>query len=1043
MLGGDQLEIQLLARGPRVLVENRPVDTGAPKERLILAVLAHSVGRLVPTQRLVRDIWGQDPPSAVNKSLHSHISRIRKSLAGAGVGNLVLHRSGGYLLAVPEETVDLSRARDLEQRAHAHALRGEHREAVDLCDLALDLWSEEPLSELQGDWAWNVREECAHLHAQLLARWAESALALDRAAHVCERVNGHGVSEPLTFVHMRALVAEGRHAEAIECYGRLRAHTREMQGTEPNPRTRDLHQRILEEADEPSSWGPSGTPPRAAAADPTVPSVPETIDTLRADTPDFVGREEEIDTLLTRVRRVRRAPCIQLITGLGGTGKTTLAVHVAHLVREDFDLRLDVELGANRADVALGRLLAMVGVPEEAIPAGTEARVHLWRSRVADRRVLLLLDNVACAEDLGLLVPGSSACVVLATARRSMTGVGVGQSLRIGALEEEDSVRLFALMTGRPVEGLARVARLLRHLPIELRFGAAHLGRHPTWSLDHLAERLQRQRRITGGWAYAVFSDSLELLSPMERRTFLCAGLHPTATVTEDVLWEAVGSQEDVERSMDELLDTHFVDEIGPGRYRIHDHVRDFAEWYAERNMTAGERESVMRRYFDHYLTALDSADRKARPGRRRMGPPLDPGTSTPVFADVRCAREWFADIYPVMDALLHQARTQGADSYVARFPLAMAGLLESVGPLDRAEDHLRWSYEAWRNLGHEVGQADALYELGLVRRQRGDHTEAEGLLRRAFDLWKDSGATHQVPHARSWLAWLRHLQGRQDEARGEFSTALNEFRILGDRRGMAKVHHHRAYAEQSVGQYELADADYETATHIYREVGDVQREASVVTGHASVLYDKGLYRHAEEMFERSRRVFQDHRDISGVALSHLNLGVTALYRLSHGSALASFEAALWYFRITGEEEKTVKSTAGIGMALLGLGRVQEARMTLESGLEHVLRSETGLPRARLLRALGDVREAEGQLHEARWCYSAAMRAAQEERVITEEGQACERLGDLSDRSWAEADALMHWQRAAQILERVPNPYLSQVRLKIEMTLDGMSGLSG
>ncbi|MBE2997969.1 winged helix-turn-helix domain-containing protein [Nocardiopsis sp. HNM0947] len=1029
------MEIQLLARGPRVLVENRPVPAGPQKAQLLLAVLAHSVGRPVPKSDLVRYLWGQDPPPSVDNTLHSQVSRLRKSLVKAGHPAPIHHRNGGYVLDVPGDTVDLLRVGGLDKRARECVRRGEYREAADLYDRALGHWSEDPLCELGGAWAEKVREECSRLRTDLLARWADAALALGLAPQVNERLAGHEDTDVLTFAHMSALMAEGRHADAIECYGRLRERMREEQGTEPNPRTRRLFERALGEAD--------GDQPVPLTGRSTGPDVFETVDTLRADIAGFVGREEEVEALLERVRQPRSAPCVQLITGLGGTGKTALAVHVAHLVREDYDLRLDVEVGDNRIDVVLGRLLAMVGVPESSIPSDPDTRMALWRDRVADRRVLLLLDNVVQEEALQRITPGNPECVVFATARRAMANTLV-TTHRIEALEPEDSERLFSLATGRePDEGVARVTELLRHLPIELHFGAGHLRRHPTWSLDDLAERLHRQRERSGGWAYPVFSDSLGLLSPMEQRTFLCAGLHPTATVTEDVLAEGVGSREDVERSMDELLDTNFVEEVGPGRYRLHDHVRDFAQWYAERNMPAGERESVQRRYSDHYLAALDAADRKARPGRRRMGPPLVPGPSTPVFADVRVAREWFADTYPVIDALLQRAREQAADHYVARFPLVMAGLLESTGPLDRAEEYLRWSHEAWGKLGCAVGQADALYELGLVRRQRGDMVGAEALLRSAFDLWLDHDAVQQVPHARTWLAWLRHERGDLRFARIEFRTALNEFRRLGDVRGTAKVHHQRAFAEQSVGRYDLARVDYGTAAHLYRALGDVQREASVVTGHAGVLYDHGLYRDAERMFERSRRVYQAHSDISGVALAHMNLGVTALYRHGYESALANMEAALWYFRTTGEEGKVAQCTADVGTALLGLGRVREARDTLESGLEHVSQGEAVLPRARILRALGDVHEEEGRIHGARWCYISAMRAAQAEGSTTEEGQACERLGDLSDGEGEEPEALAHWQRAAEVLGKVPNPHAARVRLKVEVTLDGMSGLSG
>lgn len=1052
MLGGDQLEIRLLARGPRVLVENRPVDVGAQKERLTLAVLAYSAGRSVPTQTLIRRVWGQDPPPAAKQTLQSNISRIRRSLSRIGLRGLVPHGSGGYLLDVPEETVDLSRARGLDQRAHAHALRGEHREAVDLCDLALDLWSEEPLSEFQGDWAEAVREDCARLHARLLGRWAESALVLDRAAHVCERFDGHGPSEPLTFVHMRALVAEGRHAEAVECFARLRAHTREAQGTEPNPRTRDLHQRILEEADEPAHPRSAGTSPRSVAAGlsvsaassvPPLPSaspVPETVDTLRADTADFVGREEEIETLLARVRRTRRAPCVQLITGLGGVGKTSLVVHAAHLVREEFDLRLDVELGANRADVVLRRLLTMVGVPEEEVPSDLDARVDLWRSRVADRRVLLLLDNLVRAEDLDLLVPGSSGAVVMATARRSMPYAGAG-TLKLDPLDEDDAAAMLSGLTQRGYgSDLSRVAAMSCGMPIALRVVSGQLRKRPAWDMRHLAERLSRKdsstRRGVEREVFPAFADAFESLTGPARLTFLCLGLHPTPVVGDEALAEMVGDRAAMEAGVEELLDAYFVDEVGVGRYRSHDLLRSFAQTHVPSTMHGAVSSGIEKRLFDHYLRLVESADRVAWPQRRRSlwrgwSAPADPCFSTP-----RSARQWFVDHLPVLESVTLQAARTGALEHAARLPLAMAGLMEICGPWSSAEPLLGASVKAWEEPQDTVGVASALLQLGSFRRFQGKSAEAEEALRRSLALWRDIGDEGGAAHVLDQVGQIRVAEGNHTRAFDDYRTALAAFRRLGDQWGAARVHTHLGFGYEELGRTGEARDSYTTALSLYRAVGDERLEASMFLNLARLELSQGRHREAKRLCESARVVFRDRHDVLGAAQSEHCLGMVERYLGDPDTALELLRSAQRGFWATGDEQWLANSTAQTVQALLDLGRAEEAEAVLTTGLERARACEREISLASLMRVQGDLHFDHGRVEDAERSY---MRARDEaERVTDNEavGLAYWRIGDLELARGDHDAVLASWRRAAQALSVVPTFFLAEIEMKIEALLD-------
>lgn len=1037
VLGGDRLDIQILAPIPRMLVANRSVDVGSPKARLVLAVLAESVGRVVPTAILIEHVWGQHPPDAVHSSVQSYFSRIRTAFKEAGAQASITRRGQGYVLEADPGHVDWHRARLWSDQARKLARRGENDRAAALLEEALDLWQGDPCTEFSGPWADSLRRSMARTHTRILGDWAGVKIALGQYDEVLDRLDDHLRDETLTLHHMSALAARGRHTEAVECYTELREHTLAELGSEPNPRVRSLFQRILtEEGQEDELPGPGPTLVQERDRP------PEVIDTLQADVVDFLGREEELERLLTCAREAGGRTMVQAVTGIGGAGKTTLAVHAAHLLRDGFDVRLQTDLSGVGADQVLFRLLQMMGVRGDGIPTEPEARVAMWRGQTAGRRVLLLLDNASHQSQVTPAVPGSPGSVVLVTSRRSMAGLHGARQVGLRELDEEDAAQMFAAFSGREAEdtGMGRVVGLTGGLPIVLRVASSQLRIRPTWSLDYLADRLERQGRAAvkgADWeALVVFADSFEGLSARAQRTFLCMGLHPTSVIPDHAAAASVGSWDATEDSLDDLLDVHLLEEVSPGRYRMHDLVRKFALQRVSRGMTDRERREVEERILEYYLVTVDNADRAARPGRRRTERPLFRSAAAQTFDTPREAREWFADCFPAVESVIEQARSRGFTEYVARIPLAMARLLESNGPWDRAERLFGGAVEAWRRLGDPAGLADGLYERALMRLNLRDTEGAEEGFRDTIDVWARNGGENEIPHARDQLAMIRAHRGDHFGAIAEFKATLGEFQRLRNERGIAKVYNHMAMSQLDLGKPELADLSYTTARSLYQALGDSQLEATVTINLIELRFAEGRHRDVRAMSERCLRVFQEHGDVSGVARARLIAGLLENYLGRHQQALDRFQAARRAFWATRDEQSMTYCAAGIGTALLGLGRIDEAQKTLEEALERARTNSPPLQEATLLRGLGDVRAAQKRYSAARWNYVGSRREAVRHALALDEGLAYDRLGDLNSGEGDTAQALAHWQQAALILAPVPSPHLAEVLLKIRIAMD-------
>ncbi|HEU5107262.1 MAG TPA: BTAD domain-containing putative transcriptional regulator, partial [Micromonosporaceae bacterium] len=554
--------------GPvQLRVGERVVDAGPPRQRRLLAALAVDAGRPVPTATLVDRVWDSAPPPGALSALYSHVSRLRRLLedeAAATPGEQpigLVRRPSGYVLEADPRQVDVHRFRALVVTARS----AEHAARAKLLGEALRLYAGPPLADLTGEWAERTRAAWQQERLDAAVQWADAELRRGRGSEVIGPVRrlleDFPLAEPLAEVLVRALAAAGRDAEALDAYAATRTRLAEELGVEPGARLRAVHQALLRgELDSP-------VPERSSTPAPVVPAQ------LPADVSAFTGRHAELaalDRLLTATADpddagVGTALVISAVSGSGGVGKTALAVRWAHRVRRSYpDGQLYVNLRGYDPQQpmspgdALTRLLNALGVTGAEIPLDTDERAARYRTAIAGRRMLVLLDNAASAEQVRPLLPGTASAVVLVTSRDTLSGLVAAhgaQRLELDRLPLAEAVALLHRLLGERVdtewEGATALAEACARLPLALRVAADLAATRPGTTLAGLVAELSDERRRldlldAGGDARAavraVFSWSYQHLAPDARRAFRLLGLQPGPDIDAHAAAALLGS---------------------------------------------------------------------------------------------------------------------------------------------------------------------------------------------------------------------------------------------------------------------------------------------------------------------------------------------------------------------------------------------------------------------------------------------------------------------------------------------------------------------
>ena len=629
--------------------------------------------------------------------------------------------------------------------------------------------------------------------------------------------------------------------------------------------------------------------------------------TLPRDIATFTGREHELSRLMKAVAGSAGSDGmvrIQAIGGMAGVGKTALAVHAAHLLAGSFpDGQIFLGLHGHTPGLrpvdpgdALSTLLRTTGLPPERIPSSLDERAALWRDLLAGKQVLLVLDDATSSSQVQSLLPSSPGSLVLVTSRRRLSALEDAQAINLDILPPDDAATLLVRLADRPGLGaddraVREIVQMCGCLPLAVGMMGRHLRHHPAWTSKRLAAALASARdrlelltaeevKVT-----AALDMSYERLTESQRQSFRRIGLHPGADF--DVYSVAALDDADMAsagRCLDVLYDQNFLSEPVPGRYRMHDLVRQYARVLAARD-SAGESDSAVERLRDYYLRAAMRADlhltRRSRPGSSSACV-TDAAQVLPDFENREQALSWARTERANLLACLDTATRDGLDAFVVSLTAAMASLHQHDGPWESAIHRHIAAVQAARHLGDRLGEANALNDLGIVRRLVGDYADASQVLESALRIYRDLDERLGNARTLTSLGGVRQRTGDYGAAAAALETALTIYRGLSYRLGEAAALTSLGGVRQRTGDYGAAAAALETALTIYRDLGDRGGEAEVLneTGNlhrnrSDVMRAETYYRKALELARSIASRWDEANALAGLGNCALKTGRT------------------------------------------------------------------------------------------------------------------------------------------------------------------------
>ncbi|MFI5545282.1 BTAD domain-containing putative transcriptional regulator [Streptomyces sp. NPDC051815] len=941
--GGGESRFAVL--GPvRAWRGTEALPSGTPQQRALLAVLLLRDGRTATAPELIDAIWGEDPPQQALATIRTYASRLRKVVSPG----LLVTESGGYAIRLRSAaTLDLGVARGLAADAEGARAAGDRTLARTLLSRALDLWEGEPLAGVPGPHAETERTRLAEWRLQLL----ETRLDLDlEVGHHAEAVSeltaltaAHPLRERLRELLMLALYRSGRQAEALAVYADTRRLLADELGVDPRPELSALQQRILN-AD--ADLARAEDPAPAAATAPVRPAQ------LPATVPDFTGRSSfvaELGAILSGGAQ-DQVMAVSALAGIGGVGKTTLAVHVAHAARPHFpDGQLYVDLQGTEArpaepEAVLGSFLRALGTPDTAIPDSPADRAALYRSTLDGRRVLVLLDNARDAAQVRPLLPGTAGCAALVTSRVRMAGLAGAHLVDLDVMSPDEALQLFTRIVGEERVRAERQAALAvvgacGFLPLAIRIAASRLASRRTWTVSVLAAKLADERRRldelqTGDLAVkATFELGYGQLEPAQQRAFRLLGLADGPDVSLSAAAAVLDLPEyDTEDLLEALVDCSLLESAAPGRYRFHDLVRLYARACAERDeQPPSSREAALDRLLDFYLATASGVYALERPGDRLPAHLSDTHYPGLVFAEPRAALDWlYAEADPLL-ACVRQASVRGGDSPspVLRRAVdllwAAKDLAESGANSKQYESAAVALRDAAQAAKDPYAEGRARTTLTNVHLVAGRFTEADDEAREATALAREAGdplPSCWAPNDRGIIALY---QARYADGERYLREAIEGFRADGNHVGEASALCNLSRIHVELGHLSSAIDLAQQGIAIYDRMGLSLRLANGRYALGIALTQAGRLAEALSELAEALSLFHENRQPLWEGVTHFRLAEAHLAARRPTLAAAHAEQAIALRGIGGEWRRATVLTV-LGKALRRLGQTDRAR---------------------------------------------------------------------------------------------------------------------
>ncbi|MCK1822297.1 tetratricopeptide repeat protein [Streptomyces sp. XM83C] len=917
----------------------------AERQRIILALLLMEANRVVPTERLVDAVWGDEPPSTARGQIQICVSMVRSNLAKVGLKDVIRTQAPGYVAEVADDDLDLRVFDRLALAGRAAAEAGDHAAATAAFAEALALWRGDLHIDSGADRT-TLQGPTARLNEQRLAvveQWVDSQLALGLHQQLVEQLMDLVVQNPLR-EHLRAqlmlaLYRSGRQAEALEAYRNGRQVLIDELGIEPGEELRRLEEAIL------SGELDSAAPPAPPAARPAAPgpvSGPPVVPRLLPGTiADFTGRDSLVASLRAGLDTDADTHGLRIvsITGKGGVGKTTLAVHVAQLLAKRFpDGQLFAKLRGPASQPVppgqiLERFLRGFGIPGGAIPAGLEERAELFRNQVAGRRVLIVLDDAVDEAQVRWLLPGSPSCPVMVTSRSRLTGLEGTHGVQVDVFTTEQALQMLDRILGadRVRADLPRALELVDlcgGLALALRVAAARLAARPHWTLGHMVARLHDERRRLNELSHGGMGvrSSLALAYhglPSEaqrlfRRLSMLEATEFSSWVAAPLLDLDVSTAED---TLELLVDAQLVDvELVDGRharYRMHDLVRVYAQECLSDAESTPQRSAVLERVLSTWLYLLEEAHRRVYLGDHALHGeavrrPLDAWV---VDRELRDPMGWFDAERTSLITAVRQAAAAGLDELCWCLALTLVTMFENYNYFDDWRTTHEIALEVTRRNGNRRGQAAMLYSLGS----------------------------------------LHMFEYRLDEARSRLEAACDLFQSVGDRHGQALAIRNLALADQVQGRSEQAMSGYEHALAMLDETDDPTTEAHVLNNMAQIHLEQGRMAEARGSLQRALVVLERSGGFRIRAQILCRLGEAHLETGDLAAAEEAFGRAMESIRAVGDPVGEVYALRGLAVTRQRQGAYEEAAGMLERAMDIAERAQERLAVGRIRLALGEL----------------------------------------------------------------------------------------
>jgi DNA-binding SARP family transcriptional activator/tetratricopeptide (TPR) repeat protein len=903
-----------------------PVGIPPGRQTVILGALLLEANRVVSIDHLIDAVWDERPPPTARSQVQICVSALRQLFTRLGVECPIVTTAPGYRLDVLAGQLDMQVFGQGVAEAERVARDGRLAEAVDLLRRALALWRGPALG---GETSPLLRSKAVRLDEErfsALETCFDLELRLGRHRQLVGELGGlvteYPLRERLRGLYMLALYRSGRSPDALEVYRAGRRLLVEELGLEPGEELRRLEAAIL--AEDEGLQLASRPAPVAVAAAPVV-----TPQQLPADIVDFTGRTAlvaEAEAVLANRAAdgsadgwVDRAVPVVLIAGKAGIGKTALAVHVAHRLQRGFpDGQLFCNLaGTQREPVAasdvLARFLRAFGVPGTRIPDTVDERADMYRSLLADKRVLVVLDDVATESQVTPLLPGSGSCAVIATSRARLAGVPGGRLLDVGVLGPEQALAMLRSVVGEPRVAREPAAadalvRVVGGLPLALRIVAARLAARPHWSLASMLGRLADERRRLDELAHgdmmvrASLSLTYDGLQPAAARLFRLLSVFAADSVP---VWVAAGlldgdpveSASLVELLVDtQLLDVAGLDLNGEPRYAFHDIIRLFAGEQLARTEDAASRQQALVRVLGGWLSLAEAAHRRLYGGNYLIVRGAAPRWQPP--ADVHAVvvddpLRWLDAERPNLCAAVGLAADAGLPEQAWELAVYLVTLFQVFSYFDDWQATHDRALEAVRRAEDRRGEAALLCSLGSMYVGRRRVAAAQSVLHPALTLFKAIGDGYGVAMTQRNLALLYDSEGEMDAAAAALRQAADGFRHAGDLVGQAHVLNQIARIELANGETAAAVDRLRGALEICRDVESPRVEAQVLFRLGEAMRQQRQYEEAELIMSTVLEMVRRTRDTVGESHALHALGVIAAKLGRSAEAEQSLRAAI------------------------------------------------------------------------------------------------------------------------------------------------------